>query len=114
MNKIPNKLIKTLFLARFGSIFPIFEVKKIFLENLALSHATSYGFLAPCQNLEKVNDTIQRKCPDRWKDGRTDGDGRMDRPFFIGPFRVPPGVQKESKSISNLLTRTTNNNDLLT
>ena len=36
----------------------------------------SYGFLATCQNLEKVNDTIQRKCPerrknrqkDRWKD----------------------------------------------
>ena len=47
--------------------------KKNFLGNPALSHTTSYGFLAPCQNLEKVNDTIQRKCPDRWKDGRTEG-----------------------------------------
>ena len=60
-------------MAHFGSIFPIFHAKKIFLENPALSHTTSYGFLAPCQNLEKVNDTIQRKRPDRRKDRRTDG-----------------------------------------
>ena len=52
-------------------IFPIFGAKKIFLENLALSRINSYGFLAPCQNLEKVNDTIQRKRPDRRKDGQT-------------------------------------------
>ena len=25
------------------------------------------------------------------KDGRTDG--TTDRPYFIGPFRLPPGVQ---------------------
>ena len=36
-----------------------------------MSHTISYGFLAPCQNLEKNNDTIQRKRPDRWKDGQT-------------------------------------------
>ena len=48
-------------MAHFGSIFPIFWAKKIFLENPALSRTTSYGFLAPCQNLEKVNGTIQRK-----------------------------------------------------
>ena len=38
------------------------------------------GFLAPCQNLEKVNDTIQRKHPDRRKDGRTEAqtEGRKD------------------------------------
>ena len=58
-------------MAHFGSIFPILGAK-VFLENPALSCTTSYGFLAPCQNLEKVNDTIQRKCPDRrknrWKD----------------------------------------------
>ena len=56
-------------MAHFGSIFPIFGTKKIFLENPALSHTTSYGFLAPSQNLEKLNDTIQRKRLDRWKDG---------------------------------------------
>ena len=32
------------------------------------------GFLASCQNLEKTNDTIPRKCPERqkdeWKDDR--------------------------------------------
>ena len=39
--------------------------KKTFLENLALSHTNSYGFLASCQNLEKANDTILRKSPDR-------------------------------------------------
>ena len=56
----------------FWPIFPIFGAQKIFLENLALSRTTSYGFLAPCQNLEKANDTIQRKRPDRRTGGRTD------------------------------------------
>ena len=53
----------------FWSILPILGAKKAFLENPALSRATSYQFLAPCQNLEKTNDTIPRKRPD----GRTDG-----------------------------------------
>ena len=45
---------------------------------------TSYRFLAPCQNLEKVDDVIQRKHPDRqtegWMEGRKDGrtEGRKD------------------------------------
>ena len=34
-----------------------------------MSHTTSYGFLASCQNFEKTNDTIPRKLPDRRKDG---------------------------------------------
>ena len=57
----------------FWPIFPILGAKKIFLESLALSRTTSYGFLAPCQNLEKVNDTIQRKRLDRCMEGRTNG-----------------------------------------
>ena len=61
MTQFSNKFKKRCF----WPIFPIFGAEKIFLENPALSHKTSYGFLAPCQNLEKVNDTIQRKCPDR-------------------------------------------------
>ena len=88
MTQFSNKFKKPCF----WPIFPIFGAKKIFLENPALSHTTSYGFLASCQNLEKVNDTIQRKRTDRLKDRRTDG--KTDRPYFIGPFRIPPGVQK--------------------
>ena len=57
--------------------FPHFGGKKKLSWKIWLSRTTSYGFLAPCQNFKKVNDTIQRKCPDRWKDGqkdrRTDG-----------------------------------------
>ena len=41
-----------------------------------LSRTTSYGFLAPCQNLEKTNDALSRKCPNRsmkgWTEGQTD------------------------------------------
>ena len=47
---------------------------------MQLSCTTSYGFLAPCQNLEQVNDTVQRKCPNRWMEGWTEGwkDRRKD------------------------------------
>ena len=51
--------------------WPIFGAKIFFQENPALSCITSYGFLAPCQNLEKTNDTIPRKCTDRGKGGQT-------------------------------------------
>ena len=55
----------------------IFGAKKNFLENPALSLTTLYGFLAPCQNQEKVNDTVLRKHSDRqlegWTEGRKDG-----------------------------------------
>ena len=86
-DKIFQYIQKTLFLAHFWPIFPILWAKNFFLENPALSSTNSYGFLAPCQNLEKTNDTISRKCLDRRKDGRT------DRPYFIGPFWVPTEVQ---------------------
>ena len=55
------------------SIFPIFGAKKILLENPALSRTTLCGFLALRQNLEKINDTIQRKRTDRRKGGQKDG-----------------------------------------
>ena len=61
-----QKIQKTLFWVHFWSIFPIFGAK------------TSYGFLAPCQNLEKTNDIMPRKCPDR------DTNGRTGRSYFIG------------------------------
>ena len=87
-------------------IFPIFWAKYFFLKNLAQSRTTSYGFLTPCQNLEKTNDTISRKRLAIRKDGRRDGrtKGQMDRPYFIGPFRLLPGVQKGNKTNSRIHT----------
>ena len=51
MTQFSNKFKKLCFWPIFG---PFLGQKKF-----------SYGFLAPCQNLEKVNDTIQRKRLDR-------------------------------------------------
>ena len=68
----------------FWSIFPNFGPNNFFRENPALSRTTSCGFLAPCQNSEKSNDTILRKCQDR----------RTDRPYFMGHFRLLSWVQK--------------------
>ena len=72
---------KTLFLAHFWPIFPIFWAKNFFLENLALSRTTSYGFLVSCQNLEKTNNTIPRKRLDRRTEGQKDG--RKDRQTLL-------------------------------
>ena len=47
----------------FVPFFPIFwakKKKKKNPENPALSHTTSYRFLASCQNLEKTNDKRKR------------------------------------------------------
>ena len=33
-------------------------------------------------------------------DERTEG--RMDRPYFIGPFWLPPGVQKKSQTETSM------------
>ena len=62
-----------MFLIHFWSnFFPIFGAKRNFLDNLVLSHTTSYEFLVTCQNLEKTNDTIPSKRPDRQKDRQKD------------------------------------------
>ena len=73
MTKFSNKLKKTLFLAHFGSFFPILGQKKVFPENPALSRTTSYEFLTPCQLSEKTNVTIPRKRQDRRTGRRTEG-----------------------------------------
>ena len=80
-------------MAKFCSIFPILGAKKMFPENLTLSSTTSYGFIAPCQNLEKKL-MIQFQ-ENAWTDGRT---RRTERPYFVGPFWLLPGIQKWSKS----------------
>ena len=64
----------------FWPIFPILGAKKVFHE-IKLLCATSYGFLAPCQNSEKSNDPISRKHPDSQE-------ARMHRPYFIGSFQL--------------------------
>ena len=71
MTKLFNIFLKKLVFGPFLTHFLNFLRKKIFLENQALSRTTSYGFLAPCQDLEKTNDTIPRKRLDRRKDGQT-------------------------------------------
>ena len=71
MTKFFNIFKENLFLAHFCLIFQFSGQKKFFLENPALSRTTSRGFLAPCQNLEKTNDTIVRKRLDRRKDRQT-------------------------------------------
>ena len=35
---------------------------------------------------------------ERWMEGQKDR--RMDRPYFIGPFQLPPGVQKFNKQLT--------------
>ena len=90
-DKIFQYIQKILFLAHFCPFSQFWGAKNFFLENPALSHTTSYGILASCQSLEKTNDTIPGQT-EGWKDGQKDG--RMNRPYFIGPVRLPPGVKK--------------------
>ena len=79
---------KTLFLAH----FPNFWDKKLFLENPALSCTTSYGFLAPYQNLEKTYDTIPKKHLDRRKGRQKERrkDGQKDRQTLF--YRTLPAT----------------------
>ena len=50
--------------------FPSVRGKRILSEkSFARLRTSSFGFLAPCQNLEKTNDLVPRKHPDRGKDG---------------------------------------------
>ena len=77
-----------MFLAQLWFIFLNLWVKK-FLPHFSsfVSQANSYGFLALCQNLEKTNDTIPRKCRNRWKGNQKDR--RVDRPYITGYRTLP-------------------------
>ena len=97
MTKFSNKL-KKLFLVHFESIFPILEAKKIFLENPTVMH-NSHGILAPYQNLEKTNDTIPRKRPDRQKDGQTLFYRTL--PATTGAPMLPSQLQMQSNNFYN-------------
>ena len=80
MTKFPNKFKKP----PFWPFSPYMGQKKYY-QKILLSFTALYWFLRPCQNLEKTNDLIPRKRLDGW----------MDRPYFIGPFRLPLLVQSE-------------------
>ena len=71
MTKFFYKFKKPCFLARFWSIFRIFGKKTFFSRKSGSARLTSNGFLAPCQNLEKTNDTIPKKTPGQ-TEGQTD------------------------------------------
>ena len=59
--------------------FPNFGGKKLISQNRVFMHNFK-GFLASCQNLEKSNDPVPRRHPDRCQGAR------MDRPYFIESF----------------------------
>ena len=50
----------------FGPFFLFSGEKNFLVKYLALSCTTSYGFLIPCQNLEKSNDPVPRKYLGGW------------------------------------------------
>ena len=87
-----------MFLVHFWTIFPIVGAKKIFSGTSGSATHNFIWFLAPCQNLEKTENTRT--------DGRTEGrtDGRTDRPYFIGPLRLPSGVQNGALEICSKFT----------
>ena len=69
MPKFFNIFKKPCFQSIYGS-FSQFFGQNFFFWKIQLSR-TSYGFLAPCQNLVRTNGTIPRKCLDKWKDEQT-------------------------------------------
>ena len=83
MTKFFNKFKKPCSEPIFGPFSQFWGQKRFFLENPTLSGTTSYGFLEPCQNLEKTNDIIPRSLhTEGWMEGQKDR--RVDRPYFIG------------------------------
>ena len=73
MSKISNKFKKTVILAHFWSIFPIFGTKIFFSKIPALSCITPHGPTTMLSFRKKTNMSISRKHPDRRKDERMEG-----------------------------------------
>ena len=67
MTKFFNIFKKPCFGSIFGPIFQFWDKKNFYGNSGSVTH-NSYGFLAPCQNLEKTRDTIPRKRLDRRTD----------------------------------------------
>ena len=87
-DKIFQYIKKTPFLAH----FPNFWGKNFFLENPALSRKTSWVSSIMTKFRKKLMIQFQENA---WTDGRTDG--RTDRPYFIGPFRLMLWSKKKKR-----------------
>ena len=91
-----------MFLAHFWSIFPIFRAKNFFWK-IQLCHTQLHtGFQHRAKIQIKLMILFQEnpQTNGRTEDGKTDG--RTDRPYFKGPFRLSPWVQKHKTVTSNL------------
>ena len=87
MTKFFNKFKKPCFWPIFG-LFSNFR-GKIFLENPAVMHNFKWVSNTMLKFRKKTMIQFQENA---WTDGRTDG--RMDRHYFMRPFRLPLRVQK--------------------
>ena len=82
----------------FWSIFPNFGAK-FFFWKIWLSHTTSHGFQAPCQNLEKTNNTVPTKHLDRRMDSGTKR--QKDRQTLF--HRILPATARGPKTLESTL-----------
>ena len=82
-DKINDEIFEKFKKNYFWASFQIFGHQIFFQKNPALSRTISYVFLAPCHNLEKTNDPIPRKCPDRRKGWRTEGQSLFYRTLLV-------------------------------
>ena len=87
MTKFFNKFKKPCFWPFFGPFSQFWGQKKMF-GKICLCHAQLHmDFQHHAKIYKKTKDRIPRKCLNRKTDGR------KDKLYFIGPFRVPPGAQ---------------------
>ena len=94
----------TKFSNKFWAHFPNLGGNKIFPENPALSQHNFTWDSSTMPKFSKIWRHDSKKTL-RETEGQMEGqkDGRMDRPYFIGPFQLPPGVPKFSKQLTHIL-----------
>ena len=69
--------------------------ENLFPKNLPLSCTTSYGFLTPCENLEKTKSNLQKMFRQK--------DRRKDRLYFEGLLQLQKGVKRVEKLLETFL-----------
>ena len=94
MTKSFNKPKKNMFWANFWSIFPNFEAIFFSSENLAIMHNFIWVSCTTAKIQKKLMIQFRENA---WTEGWTKGwKGRkMGRTYFIGPFELLSGVQKD-------------------
>ena len=102
MNKFSNKLKITCFCPILGSFSQFFEQTKFSWKIQLFNAQLRMGFQHHAKNLGKVNDTIQRKRPDR-QDGWNDGwkDKRKDRQTLF--YRTLPTTARGPRMMATLI-----------